>query len=111
MATVDHLYSRYDPRRWVKGKDGEVRKVLACFECNNKRASWETKMLGQEELSKRGQGYCLNKKGVLDNSCETLDEVYAKLEANGIDIMRIDETKVPHYIPEVTIAELETALQ
>jgi hypothetical protein len=103
MATVDHLYSRYDPRRWVKAKDGEVRKVLACFECNNKRASWETKNLGQEELSKRGQGHCLNKKGVLDNSCETLEEVYSRLEANGIEIMRVETLAEPFYSPEIEV--------
>jgi len=57
LATLDHVKSRLSLDRFVKTKNGENRKVLACYECNSKRAAEETKKLSKEELIKRGQGF------------------------------------------------------
>lgn len=93
MATIDHLVSRYFPERWITAKPGEVRKVLACFECNNKRASEETKKLHPFELYKRGQGYSLNPRGkpAIGGTVETIEEFYAKLEEHGIEVMQLNK--------------------
>ncbi len=45
MATIDHLYERFDPRRWAPRLPGEIdqdRLVCACSRCNNRRqaANW-----------------------------------------------------------------------
>lgn len=37
-ATLDHVYHRGDPRRRVNVPKGEDDVVLACFNCNNRRA-------------------------------------------------------------------------
>jgi hypothetical protein len=88
MATIDHVVSRYNPLRWVKRQPDEVRKVLACFECNNRRASEEMAQLSREELFKRGQGFALNKtadgKPIFVSSVKTVDEVLDKLKEHGI---------------------------
>jgi len=36
-ATLDHLYSRLDPRRKEINKTMEKRRLLACYECNQRR--------------------------------------------------------------------------
>ena len=97
MCTVEHLVSRYNPERWVKAKPGEVRKVLACFQCNNERASEETKNLHPLELKLRGQGYSLNPRGkpVAPGSVNNKEELFALLEVRGIEVMRFDE--IPLY--------------
>ena len=50
-ATVDHLFSKLDPRRYEPG--GELAKVLACHACNSKRAVEEHEALGQKEIDRR----------------------------------------------------------
>lgn len=51
LATIDHLDSRLSPER---GKhSGKLRKVAACWECNNKRAAAEERSLGLPELRRR----------------------------------------------------------
>ena len=88
MATIDHIVSRYSPLRWVKKQPDEVRKVLACFECNNRRAAEEMARLSREELFKRGQGFALNKSSdgrpIFVSSVKTVDEVLDKLKEHGI---------------------------
>ena len=81
MATIDHVISRLDPRRWVRKQAGELRKVLACFECNAKRSSTEVQSLSKEELYLRGQGFSLNPKGkpLFKKPVETVEEVLAVL--------------------------------
>lgn len=37
MATLDHFYHQFDPRR--KEPDGEIIYVLACYRCNQKRGA------------------------------------------------------------------------
>ena len=88
MATIDHIISRYSPLRWVKAKPGEMRKVLACFECNARRSAEETAKLSKEELYRRGQGFCLNPRGKprLDRTHDSLDQVLDKLKSCGIII-------------------------
>lgn len=36
-ATLDHLYSRFDPRRKEINRSMEKRRLLACYECNQQR--------------------------------------------------------------------------
>lgn len=40
-ATIEHLRSRLDPNRGEKPKQGEVRRVLCCWRCNNDRNNQE----------------------------------------------------------------------
>ena len=90
MATIDHVISRYNPERWVKRKPDEVRKVLACFECNTNRSNEETARLSKEELYKRGQGFSFNKgangKSIFHKSANSFNEVVDRLKKNGIVI-------------------------
>jgi hypothetical protein len=59
MATIDHLRSKFNPERWERNTSNEVRTVLACFSCNNKRASKENASRPIEELRRRGKGFKL----------------------------------------------------
>ena len=83
MATIDHLVSRYDPKRWVQR---DQTKVLSCYECNSKRAIEETKKLSREELVHRGQGFSLNPRGkpIFVESMPSLDDVLNKMKEHGI---------------------------
>jgi len=90
MATVDHLYSKYNPMRFVRPLPGERRRVLSCCECNAKRQADETKALTLEELRRRGAGYCLNPKGKrLHNDNDSLTDVLDKLKE--FDIIQTNE--------------------
>jgi hypothetical protein len=84
MATIDHVISRYSPLRWVRAKPNEKRKVLACCECNQRRQQEETAKLPKEEISRRGQGFCLNPRGKLHGTHDSLEQVLDKLKENGI---------------------------
>src|SRR3989304_2585263 len=85
MATIDHIISRYLPHRWVKQKEGEQRKVLACYECNHKRSVAETNALSRAEILRRSQGFNLNPKGkpVIIKPLATLGEVLDKMKKRG----------------------------
>ena len=52
FATIDHIRSRLDPRR-SEPANGEVRHVLACFECNQKRARFEMTEEYADEFRRR----------------------------------------------------------
>jgi hypothetical protein len=94
MATIDHLVSRYFPQRWVRR---DQTKVLACYECNFKRATEETKQLSKEELVKRGKGFSLNPRGkpIFVEACDSIDEVLDKMKSHGI--IPFDERKTADY--------------
>lgn len=47
-ATIDHLRPRHHPGRLEPIQRGELRRVLACWECNNKRDQWESSLLPKE---------------------------------------------------------------
>ena len=83
LATIDHLISRYNPERWVKR---DLTKVLACYECNAKRASEETKSLPKQELIRRGHGFSLNPRGkpIFTEALESIDDVLDKMKKHGI---------------------------
>lgn len=56
MATIDHLYSRLHPLRHTqprRGGGGERRLVLACDECNQRRARAEEQRLSMDEKHRR----------------------------------------------------------
>src|ERR1700747_791148 len=36
-ATIDHIHQRNDPKRQIERNNGFVRKVLACYRCNQRR--------------------------------------------------------------------------
>ena len=84
MATIDHVISKYDPRRWVKGQQ---KKVLACFKCNARRSAEETERLGREEIVRRSTtGFSFDRvsgKTIFEKPLETLDEVLDKLKEHG----------------------------
>jgi hypothetical protein len=64
MATVDHIVSRYSYYRWVrKSRNEEQRKVLACYDCNQKRSAQETLCLSREEILRRSKGFSLSPRG------------------------------------------------
>lgn len=87
-ATVEHLLSRYNPKRWTRRKPGEVRKVLSCWECNQAQSHKETSMLTKQERDLRALGFSLNPKGKPNfvKTKQTLDEVLMILRKKGIDI-------------------------
>ena len=41
VATIDHLNSRFDPKRYTPCTNGERRRVLSCYRCNQIRARLE----------------------------------------------------------------------
>lgn len=53
FATLDHLYSRLDPKRKEPAVRGQRRWVLACYACNQARNNGEQSALPKEELWKR----------------------------------------------------------
>jgi hypothetical protein len=87
-ATVDHLFSKLNPARWVKRKPGEVKKVLACYGCNQLRSIEENDRLSREEIFKRSQGFSLNPSGKphIINTLDTVEEVVSFLKEQGVDI-------------------------
>lgn len=99
-ATIDHLYSKLDPRRWVKRKPGEVKKVLACYDCNQRRSIEETSRLTKEEITMRSQGFSLNPNGKpnIIQPFDTLEEVVQHL-ANVIDIKKYEVKEDTSEIP------------
>lgn len=88
LATIDHIYSRFDIRRFVEKKPGEIRRVLACYECNQKRAREEEARLTREEITLRGQGFSFNKRGqpIFTKGHSSLKEVVDTLKIHGIII-------------------------
>jgi hypothetical protein len=56
LATVDHLRDRYDPTRQDPPRHGEVRRVLACWRCNNALGAIRTALQPLEELRRRSSG-------------------------------------------------------
>lgn len=54
FATIDHLYDRFDPRRYRAYSDLEDL-VLACNSCNLKRGKKRTEMISPEDREKRRQ--------------------------------------------------------
>jgi hypothetical protein len=51
MATRDHLRSKLNERRWEPVREKrEYRIVLACRECNQRRARHEELLVGMEKL-------------------------------------------------------------
>jgi len=100
MATIDHLISRYDPRRWLRTPTNEQKKVLACFECNQRRQREETANLSKTEKLARSLGIVFKPKNNLPTTLEKLKELYAEqgfeLDINNgqpkaIIVMSIDE--------------------
>ncbi len=77
MATIDHIVSRYSPYRFVKRKQGQKRKVLACYSCNHGRSIQETLCLSRKEVLERSKGFSLNPRGKpkIIRPLETIKEV------------------------------------
>ena len=87
-ATIDHLYSKLNPHRWVRRHPGQVKKVLACHSCNQRRSIEETQQLDKKEILMRSQGFSLNPTGKpnIIRPFDTLEEVINHLKEKGIDI-------------------------
>lgn len=90
-ATIDHLYSKLDPRRWVRRKPGQIKKVLACYACNQRRSIEETSRLSKEEIFIRSQGFSLNPTGKphITETLDTLEDVLDHLKEKGVDISSV----------------------
>ena len=54
-ATIDHLFSRYNPDRQTPNLKNEKRLVLACWQCNQNRGKEESAAQPIEELHKRSE--------------------------------------------------------
>jgi hypothetical protein len=52
-ATLDHLYSRLNSRRKTVNRTMEKRRLLACYECNQRRSHEETTASNAEKESRR----------------------------------------------------------
>jgi hypothetical protein len=52
-ATLDHLYSRLDPRRREVNRTMEKRRLLACYECNQRRCREEMNAVRAERERRR----------------------------------------------------------
>lgn len=91
MATVDHLVSRYSPYRWVRR---DVTKVLACYECNSRRAKEETLALPKEEITRRSKGFSLNPRGkpIFIEALDSLDAVLDRMKKH--DIIPYNESNI-----------------
>jgi len=105
-ATIDHLYSKYDPRRWVRRKHGERHKVLACYACNQRRSIEETERLSKEEILIRSQGFSLNPTGKphIVDPFDTLEEVLAHLTK----AVKKPEIKEPGEVPAEKYIDIST---
>lgn len=88
-ATVDHLFSRYNVKRWLHHRHDEPTKVLSCYKCNHDRGNKETSLLSREERSKRGKGMTLVPKRKFNSIGEIIQ--YLK-EEKGIDIPQSCDT-------------------
>lgn len=62
-ATLDHIYSRYHPKRREPNKDCERRYVLACQACNHERGRLE-----DMENNPKPKGYWKNRKNSICTS-------------------------------------------
>lgn len=87
-ATIEHLISRINFRRWVKKQPGQKRKVLACHGCNQARSIKETLCLSREEILKRSNGFSLSPKGKpkIVQPLITEQEVISKLDIPQKDL-------------------------
>lgn len=88
MATLDHLISRYDPRRWLHAPPNEKRNVLACFKCNQERQAEETRKLSIEERTARSinAGLTFKPHKSLKAPVKSLDELKKLFADQGIDL-------------------------
>lgn len=50
LATIDHLRPRHHPGRHEPNPNGELRRVLSCYKCNNERDRWEHENMPREKL-------------------------------------------------------------
>lgn len=58
MATIDHEFVRYDPRRRIPEKNGIERTFLCCYKCNAKRGEDDYLSLDVEvrRIASEGRG-------------------------------------------------------
>jgi hypothetical protein len=53
VATIDHLRPRHHPGRLIPA-NGEIRRVLSCWKCNNDRDQFESSLLPKEWFYEHG---------------------------------------------------------
>lgn len=80
QATVDHLYSRYNPARYLDRGHDEPTTVLACYKCNHERGVKETASRPREELYLRGKGLHWKPSIFGKKKCSSVEEVIAICE-------------------------------
>jgi hypothetical protein len=89
-ATVDHVYSRFNLKRWVYGEEGEVRYVLACQHCNNQRQIQEFKSLPPIERAARMHGFAPRLKRMYGTMIEAYYEMKKIYSRYGVPTESID---------------------
>lgn len=66
LATIEHLFSRFNPNRLKPNRTNERRRVLSCFKCNQTRAKLEEMVLFLKEgsflLKEAKDGICIEKR-------------------------------------------------
>lgn len=65
-ATIEHIYSKYNPLRRTPNTTMEQRHVLACYKCNQEKARQDELAVGIEELRRRSGQHKSPKKRVLN---------------------------------------------
>lgn len=85
MATIEHLLTRYDPKRFEVG--GQDKCVLACYKCNHEKEREASKLVPKEELQKRSNRFPLAKFVTEEMKKEIVETVYGnKTFADSIEL-------------------------
>lgn len=63
MATLEHLFDRYDPIKRYRVYENDEDKVLACYKCNYSRSQQRTDSMPKEYLERRKELLAARKKG------------------------------------------------
>lgn len=79
-ATVDHLFSRFNPERWMD--DNNLRRVLSCYKCNHDRSREEDTYLSKEEKYLRSKGFTLKPS---KRPPAKMMEIFARLRQKQVD--------------------------
>jgi hypothetical protein len=78
MATVEHIYTRYEPERFEEG--GEDKCVLACYKCNKDREREVSSKLSKEELQEKSNRFPISHYVTAEQKEEIIKNVFGEIE-------------------------------